>query len=352
MFGLMFAGLNAVFQAFMVKFDQLMMGDCYEDRPKMAWLVSTIAGSILGIVTMFGVSVVYWFQTGDAITPSDVLYQWNDGVWMMAVGILTTIVMGCYFHLFKKSEAGDAPDVTTISMWLASTPIWVTAATWLIVTFDLRFGPLAGLEIGDVSPFFFLAILLTTFFIIRFDAEGKRVPLTLSRATVVGIMVISIATYTIIASSVVYGRELAELLALQPYYWAGFATGIFIFLSKSVRTEWTEFKLNKFHQYKKVIVLAEIFGAGVYIFEMYALWHLSGVLVNLISSGHVIIVFLLGFVLTYIGNWMIRRKKPFQWGTVVLEGKSLVTEPATRIQWFLFGAVVTGMAVAILIAGQ
>lgn len=352
MFGLMFAVLNAAFQAVMVKFDQIMMGNCYEDRPKIAWLVSTIAGTILGVVTMLGVSVWYWFQTGDIITAGDILNQWNDGVWMVVVGILTTIVMGCYFHLFKKSEAGEAPDVTTISMWLASTPIWVTAATCLIVTFDLGFGPLAGLEIGDVSPFFFLAIMLTTFFIIRFDAEGKRVPLTLSRGALVAVMVISIAIYIIIASSVVYGRELAELLALQPYYWAGFATSIVIFFSKTVRREWAEFKLNKFHQYKKVIVLAEVFGAGVYIFEMYALWQLSGVLVNLINSGHVIIVFLLGFVLTYIGNWMIRREKPFTWGTVVLDGETLVSEPATKIQWLLFGAVVAAMGTAILIAGQ
>lgn len=351
MHGLTYSGLNALFQAVMIRFDQLMMGDCYQDRPKMAWIVSSVAGTFFGIIAMVGVWIAYSAQTGNTITYVHVADQWEHGCWLVIVGMLTTIVMGCYFHLFKKSEAGDAPDVTTIAMWLATTPIWVTLVTWLVVSTDFRFGPLAGLQLGEVSPLFFLAILMTTFFIIMFDAEGKRVPLTLKRGTVVAVMVTAIASYTVIASAVLYDRDTAELLALQPYYWLGFASGLCLFFSPKTWHEMKEFA-PKFRQYWKVIVVAELFGAAVYIFEMYAFWQLSGVLVNLISAGHVIIVFLLGYILTFLGRRMMRGQWQLRWGAVVLAGESLISNPATRSQIWAGGAAVFSLATAILIAGQ
>ena len=350
--GIFFAGLNSLFQAIMVKFDQLMMSDCYGNRPRMAWLVSTVAGTFFGIIAMLIAWVVHGLATDNFVHLSDSIAIWRDGLWMTVVGILTTVVMGSYFHLFKATEAGDAPDVTTISMWLASTPIWVTLFTWIIVTSDVRFGPLEGLELGEVSAFFFASIVMTTFFIIWFDTEGKRVPITLKRGLMVMVMVSCISAYTIIASSVLYERDPGELIALQPYYWLGFASGLVILFSKKVRAEVREFA-PKFRQYRNVILVAELFGAGVYIFEMYAFWHLSGVLVNLISSGHVILVFLLGYILTFIGKRMIRNNPDHAWnlGAVKLAGKSLISEPANLTQWALFSAVVLSLFTAIILYG-
>jgi hypothetical protein len=121
-------------------------------------------------------------------------------------------------------------------------------------------------------------------------------------------------------------------------------------INPKVRQEVREFA-PKFRQYWKVIVVAEVIGAGVYIFEMYAFWQLSGVLVNLIGSGHVILVFLLGYILTFVGKQMIKKGTPFRWGAVSLQGSDLLSEPATAIQWTLFIGVVASLFTAILLYG-
>ena len=63
-----------------------------------------------------------------------------------------------------------------------------------------------------------------------------------------------------------------------------------------------------------------------------------------------ILVFLLGYVLSYAGSIMIRNKQSKRFGDVVLTGDMLLFEPASRRQLIAGALAVACLGAAILIS--
>ncbi len=346
--GIFFAILSSLSQAIMILFDEYMMDDCYQQRPKMAWLVSSVAGVFFGILTTTIGWTLYATLTPDAVNlVHHSVSIWKDGIWMMLVGVLTISVMGCYFKLFIPT-GDERPNITAISMWLATSPLWVYLATALISTSGISFGPLASLQGIDFSFWFLVSLIATICLIVRFDMQDTAFSLTTTRSGSVALMLVLITAYTVLGSAVLYERSLADVLAFQPYYWLGYLSGALVLVSKKTRVEFREFMPN-LRQYFWVILFAEMFGAFVYVFEIYALWQLTGVFVNLITSGHVVAVFGLTVLLTYIGKKLSSQKKEIHFGHVILQSDSLITALPTKAKAMLLTLATIALGMTIVL---
>ncbi len=346
--GIFFAVLSSMSQAIMILFDEYMMDDCYQQRPKMAWLVSSVAGVFFGTVTTIICWCLYYVLAVDGVSLlSHSLSLWKEGIWMMVVGALTISVMGCYFKLFIPT-GDERPNITAISMWLATSPLWVYLATASISALDVSYGPLAALQGIDFSFWFLVSLIATICLIVRFDMQDTAFSLTTTRSSTVILMLVLITAYTVLGSAVLYERSLADVLAFQPYYWLGYLSGAMILVSKKVRIEFREF-VPKLKQYFWVIMFAEMFGALVYVFEIYALWQLTGVFVNLIISGHVAAVFGLTVLLTFIGKRMHERQKDLHLGQVTLSSASLISVMPTRTKAMLLTLATIALGMTIVL---
>ena len=346
--GIFFAVLSSISQAIMILFDEYMMDDCYQQRPKMAWLVSSVAGVFFGTVTTIICWGLYATFAIDAVNLlSHSLSLWKEGIWMVMVGALTISVMGCYFKLFIPT-GDERPNITAISMWLATSPLWVYLATAGISAIGVTYGPLAALQGIDFSFWFLVSLIATICLIVRFDMQDTAFSLTTTRSATVILMLVLITAYTVLCSAVLYERSLSDVLAFQPYYWLGYLSGALMLASKKVRVEFHEFK-QKLTQYFWVIMVAEMFGALVYVFEIYALWQLSGVFVNLITSGHVVAVFGLTVILTFIGKRMHERHKDLHLGQVTLSSESLISVMPTRTKAMLLTLATIALGMTIVL---
>lgn len=304
-FALIATILSSFFSALMVIYDRLMITDCYQNKPDQAWFVSSLLGTIIGllftVITWIGVYVF-----ADINLWSLLLEIWYPyGLWMLLAGILSIQALRHYFRIFIPEKDDADINETAISMWVAATPIFVLLAVVLINYSGLNIGIFTNLDQANISWLFILATILAMVGIIGFEKVSSDDENVFGRKIYfreIGYMLFHFVLYTLIIFSVTQelGKNYENLtlvsLALLPLYWLGFAYGLKLFFKSDFRNSFRENFAN-IKYFASPILIAEITGALVYFFMFIGLGDLDPTLANLIFSAHIIIVFILNLAL-------------------------------------------------------
>ncbi len=341
------AVISSLSLSLMILFDRLMMGDCYKNRPDHAWLVSSVAGATFGL-TATGITWVL-YSTVLEVTIRELLdlsisLLWPSGLLMIIVGAINIQVMRHYFRLFIPDKNQNVNE-TAVAMWLAAVPIFIFLATIALKQLPLHDSILSGLAQSNLSVSFGVAIVLAVLTMIGFEyfTTGQEA-FRLERVGEIIKMIAAIVCYMLLSSTLLRDAESSVMitLALQPFYWIGFAAGSRLMLSKTNRgifiESWPTIKI-----FLVPILIVEVIGMMVYYFEFFALSGADPTLVNLITGAHIIPVFILSLCLYRLRKRMELAGTKQQW----LWGLSFTTEklPSERLTlpkalWFL-GVVAT-----------
>ncbi len=304
--------------ALVVIFDRLMVADCYRNRPDHAWLVSSLAGSGLGLAATaigWGVLSVSTPSTIDSLTEA-AGSLWPDRGWLMVMaGALAIQVTRHYFRLFAPVDGSDAVNETAIAMWLATTPVFIYLAVALVQLAGLDTGLLAGLDEATVSWVFGALVVITVLALLKFEAaSGEQEGRTgVERYIQLVYLLTTTVAYTLILSAVLLpaGTDVEAALVLLPLYWVGFAAGGRVLLVKQERVAFRR-NWRRVKRFLVPIAVAEVFGMAMFFSEYLALGVADPTLVNLVISAHVLLVFLMALRLAQIRQSMaaagIRRR--------------------------------------------
>ena len=285
--------------AFVVIFDRLMVADCYRNRPDQAWLVSSVTGSMFGLVATLisWVVVVVTTESSFGSLVDAARTHWPSIGWLVVLsGAIAIQVARHYFRLFVPERDAGPVNETAIAMWLASTPIFIYATVAVLQAVGLDRGPLAGLDEADVSWRFGVLVVVTVAAMLRFEMVGNdgEPGSGLHHHTQITLLLATTVAYTIILSAVLLPEEtsLEAAVAVLPLYWVGFAAGARVLLMRSARLQFAE-NWRRMKRFTVPILVAEVFGMSVFFFEFFALGSADPTLVNLIISAHVLLVFLM-----------------------------------------------------------
>ena len=189
---LIFATLSAVCMALMVVTDRLMVGDCYRNNPRHAWFVSSLAGSIFGllltsVVWFFGSSIAELPDASILFTIAQKLFIWK-GVAAIAIGVIGVQILLHYFRCF-----GEGAHSSVIAAWIAATPVFVFLGAFVL---EKLLGMSMGLTL--TSPLWLVGILLATSGLIGFEriTGGPKGSIGIYRRELVLLLVLSVL-YTI-----------------------------------------------------------------------------------------------------------------------------------------------------------
>lgn len=303
--------------ALMLIFDRLMMGDCYKNKSDHAWLVSSLAGSVFGLIatilTWIFFTIFLNINLGELIIKVVDLF-FPFGLLMIVTGVINIQVMRHYFRLFIPDKNENVNE-TAIAMWLAAVPIFIFISLLSLKLLGIDKGIFSELHNTNLTLFFGFTIFLATGTMIAFEyvtsgLEAFRV----SRIGEVFKMVSCIVIYTILSSFILQHQTggIISILALQPFYFLGFAAGLRGLVVTKVRSEfihaWQNIKI-----YIIPIVVVEIIGMAVYYFEFFALSEIDPTLVNLIIGAHIIPVFILSMGLSILRQKMMRDNTERLW---------------------------------------
>jgi hypothetical protein len=111
LFRLASAVCSAVSLEFMLIFDRVMLSDCNRGRPRQAWLVSSILGSLFGLVATAFVWIASSTNPDNSLSLlSRTFFDqfWPNGFLMLIAGAITVQSLTHYFNLF--SSAGHDSD--------------------------------------------------------------------------------------------------------------------------------------------------------------------------------------------------------------------------------------------------
>jgi hypothetical protein len=354
MIGITAACLGALSLGFMIIFDRLMMGDCYKNKPDQAWFVSSLAGSIFGMIATLIVWVLYTTFTDSSI--SDILsamFELTSAqvIAIIAAGVVNIQVMQHYFRLFIPTEKGAEVNETAIAMWLASAPIFIFITLIILKLLGLNSGIFIGLGDAEMTIWFGLAVVLTVVTMIRFETYGTSLGNLFKRYGEVVKMLAMIVLYTILLSGVLRDQEMTVemALAIQPFFWLGFSAGMRTMIRKQNRVDFIE-NWNRMKQFIVPIFMVEVIGMSVYFFEFFALRDVDATLVNLIIGAHIVPVFILIYALSRLRKRMIaagETKKQLFW--LPLEVDTLPNEEVSvgKIVWFTAVLITLMMTIAI-----
>ncbi len=341
-YSLIAAGLGSVCLSLMIIFDRLMMGDCYKNNSDHAWVISSLAGAVFGLsataLTWAGYS---FFTDATLITLLNTFTElwWPSGILLCLVGIINIQVMRHYFRLFIPGPNEEVNE-TGIAMWLAAVPIFIFITIFTLNTLGLTNGILSGLEKANSSLWFGLLVGITILAMISFEkVSNPDGSLQLKRFSEIAKMLGCIVFYTILSSSILRAEEMdvASALALQPFYWLGFAAGARYLFSHQHRqafaNNWQTIKI-----YLIPILVVEVIGMSVYYFEFFALSGSDPTIVNLITGAHIILVFIFTIQLTRLHHHMAAAGEQQRWyfGLSFTKNK-LPSKYASRrkIIWFI-----------------
>ncbi|MGI9614696.1 MAG: hypothetical protein ACR2QO_17430 [Acidimicrobiales bacterium] len=351
--------MSSLCLAFVVIFDRLMVADCYRNRPDHAWLVSSLAGSVFGLVATAGGWVIITITTdttmGSLVTTAGSLWP-SRGSLMVLSGALAIQVTRHYFRLFAPTDGAAPVNETAIAMWLASTPIFIYVAVAALQVSGLDRGVLTGLDEANVSWTFGLLVLATVAALLRFEAVSTddENGTALTHFTQVALLLATTVAYTVILSAVLLpaGTDLEAAMALLPLYWVGFAAGGRILL---VAHERSDFRRN-WRRVKRFIIpiaVAEVFGMAMFFSEFLALGTADPTLVNLIISAHVLLVFLIVLRLVHIRESMEEAGVRRRWFLGVRLVQRRLPERVSPIkpQLIWLSASMIGLVSASLLAG-
>ncbi len=304
-FALIATILSSFFSALMVIYDRLMITDCYQNKPDQAWFVTSLLGSSIGFI--FTALVWGGFYLFSEIHIWGLLQEiWYPyGLWMLLAGVLSIQALRHYFRTFIPERNDVDINETAISMWMASTPIFVLLAVVLINYTGLNIGVFTNLSEANISWLFIVATILATAGIIGFEKVSSNSESVSGRKIYfmeIAYMLFYFVVYTLIIFSVTQelGKQYENLtivsLALLPLYWLGFAFGLRAFFKPSFRESFRS-NFSNIKYFAIPILTAEIIGAVVYFSMFIGLGDLDPTLANLIFAAHIIVVFLLNLVL-------------------------------------------------------
>jgi hypothetical protein len=325
--GLFSATASSISLAIMIVFDRIMIGDCYRDLPRQAWLVSSLSGSIFGLIATLTMWVVFSdefersvFEVGNLAIA--LFFPW--GLAMLLAGAVSNQVLCHYFRLFVP-QAGRAVDETAIALWLSLAPMGVFAASSLLAKAGVPWFANTGLVLNNTSWTYGFAVVGAVVALASFELCGTdRVGIGDVRSAEIAKMLGAVVVYTLTVSSILRAEGIggAELLALQPYYWIGFSSGIRVLTRRDDRTA-LKANIRRLTKFLPVITVAEIIGMAVYMFEFVALGGTDPTLVNLILSAHVLAVFGLSLALSLLRRRMERqgRRRVWLFGIRLLSNK-------------------------------
>jgi hypothetical protein len=303
-FALIASVLSAICLALMVITDRLMVGDCYQGNPNQAWFVSSLAGSVFGLMLtgLVSAGAILLGKVGGAeLLHAIGALLWWKGVAMIVVGGLGIQILLHYFRCFAQ-EAHSA----SIAAWLAATPIFVYAGMAVVTLFS---------EVGAVvatsfDPIWILGIVLATVGLVAFErlTEGKGAGVGKYRRELILMLMFNVAY--IIGLRQILGQshgsgKLTEVLALMPYYWIGFAVGIRVIFKSG---EWHLFRLNwrkRIRYFIVPILFVEIIGMLVFWFEYLGLAELDPAYVSIITGANIFLVYILNLLLGKLRKKMV-----------------------------------------------
>lgn len=348
------AGLSSLGLALMVITDRLMVGDCYRNNPRQAWIVSSTNGMIAGLI----ITVVTWLIYSQFTYAGfiDMLNQavslaYPYGAWMFLSGMLAVQVLRHYFQAFVP-EKGHAVNETAIAIWLASSPIWIFAAIALIQWSDVSLGHLIGLGKAEVSWQFGALMCLTVVSLAFFEKSGQQdlgwaALLKSNYVKQVILLQLCMVAYIVIMSGVLAGlSDMPSTLALLPFFWIGFGAGLRQLFRKTDR-EALKKNWRRICFFWRPIVVVEVIGMLVFYFEYLAISETDPTLVNLIISAHVALVFLFNLYLRNVREKMEQagQRKLWFWG-IRLVARKLPEKSQKVLDEFIW----LGVSVLLLVA--
>jgi hypothetical protein len=220
---------------------------------------------------------------------------------MLLAGAVSNQVLCHYFRLFVP-EAGRDVNETAIALWLSLAPIGVFATSSLLATAGVPWFAETGLVANNTSWAYGFAVLGTIVALASFELCGtERIRFVDVRSAEIAKMLGAVVVYTLAVSGILRAKGIggAELLALQPYYWIGFLAGIRVLMRRDDRAA-LKANIRRIRKFLPVIIVAEIIGMAVYMFEFFALGGVDPTLVNLIIGAHVLAVFGLSLALSLL----------------------------------------------------
>jgi hypothetical protein len=336
----------------MIVFDRLMMGDCYKNRPDNAWFISSTAGASFGLVATLFTWIGYSYLTDtnfSEILATMINLIWPHGLLMILVGVINIQVMRHYFRLFIPDK-NEKVNETAVAMWLSSVPIFIFLTTYILSFIVSDYDFLSGLSHINITFAFGLSVTFAAAAMIGFEYHtGGGEAFRAERMSEITKMISCIVAYTLLSSALLRGEQesIIATLALQPFYWLGFAAGIRAMIPLTKRkifsSDWSRIK-----QFLLPIIVVEIIGMSVYYFEFFALSGADPTLVNLITGAHIIPVFLLSLYLCSIRKKMEETQTEHQWMLGLSFTRDLLPDEklsAAKVFWFT--AVVLTLLLAI-----
>ncbi len=343
--------LSGICLSLMVVTDRLMVGDCYQGNSNHAWFVSSLAGSLFGLLLTLMVSIgLVAFGKIDLheLLSTVVEVFWWKGVAMMLVGTVSIQLLLHYFRCFVE-EAHSA----SVAAWLAATPIFVYAGMLVLtVVGDPNLIP------THIEPGWTLGVILATLGLVLFErlTMGKGAGVGKYRRELVLMLVCNVA-YIIGLRQVLgkgtEGKELLEAVALMPYYWIGFAAGMRVIFQKGVaaglRSSWR----RRIRYFVVPILFVEIVGMLVFWFEYFGLTELDPTYVSIVVGASVFLVYVMNMGLGFLRKSMQKRgERRMYFGGVRLVAAKLPRphESLRHISLELLAITITTIGIALATA--
>ena len=314
MFAFIASILASIFSALMLIYDRLMITDCYDRKPDHAWFVSSFMGTVLGFVVTIPILLVLYFFYEIPVLSLLVEVFYPHGLWMLLSGVLSVLALRHYFRVFIPENEDDAINETAISMWLASLPIFVLFSLVFINYFHLNIGIFSNLDHAEISWPFIIATIVATIGLIGFEGVGKdgSKPMKWTYYKEIGMALFLFVVYSLIIYAVAKDITTIDPTILSfiflPFYWLGWAFGTLLWFKRDFRNE---FKISwpRIRHFAVPILIAEIIGMLVYFFSFVSLNNLDPTLVNLIFSAHILLVFVLNYLLRLLYADLVSKKE-------------------------------------------
>jgi hypothetical protein len=309
-FALIASILSGICISLMVVSDRIMVGDCYQGNSDHAWFVSSLAGSIFGLILTLFVSIGVIALS--SITASELLMTlvelfWWRGLAMIAVGAVGIQILLHYFRCFAEDVHS-----ASIAAWLAATPIFVYLGM-ILFTF---IGKNAGVVSTLLDPLWILGIALATAGLVLFErlTAGKGAGVGKYKRELILMLICNVIYIVGVRQTLGQSTEeeqFVETLALMPYYWIGFIAGVRVIFKKGeaerLRVSW----FKRIRYFVVPILFVEVIGMLVFWFEYLGLTALDPAYVSIVTGASVFLVYGLNLWLGILRNSMTKHGKHY-----------------------------------------
>lgn len=285
-----------------------MLSDCYQNKPRHAWFISSAAGSAFGLALTLIVWALIAASSSEGtfymiVSASLDLFFWQ-GVTVLLAGVVAIQLLYHYFNCFNN-DASSA----SIASWLAATPIFIILTYGAISLVGTLFA-LDELRLftSDLNSTLITGIIAAASGLIVFEyLLNERRSNSRDYYRDLFLMIIYNIAYTVILQYVLSRNDDTHshsmyIIALLPYFWLGFMSGTRDILSSTMRNNlFLEYRTN-IRKFLRFIIMIELIGMFVFYFEYFGLTELNAALVSVIIGAHIIVVYSLDQALKIYSN--------------------------------------------------